>query len=77
MLFDRADPLNPINRRISLLVMTKRAVEAALATDAPLAAALQNAAPVAETGDGTAQAESGAAPQRPAPASPPLASARS
>jgi chemotaxis protein MotB len=38
VLFDRADALNPINRRISIIVMTRRAEEAALATDAPLEA---------------------------------------
>jgi len=37
VLFDRDDPMNPINRRISIIVMTKRAEEAALKTDAPLA----------------------------------------
>jgi chemotaxis protein MotB len=36
VLFDRRDSHNPINRRISIIVMTKRAEEAALATDAPL-----------------------------------------
>ena len=36
VLFDRDDPMNPINRRISIIVMTKRAEEAALKTDAPL-----------------------------------------
>ncbi|MEO7775777.1 MAG: flagellar motor protein MotB [Steroidobacteraceae bacterium] len=33
VLFDKKDPMNPINRRISLIVMTKKAEEAALATD--------------------------------------------
>jgi chemotaxis protein MotB len=33
--FVSAEPLNPINRRISIIVMTKHAEEAALATDAP------------------------------------------
>jgi chemotaxis protein MotB len=33
--FVKAEPLNPINRRISIIVMTKHAEEAALATDAP------------------------------------------
>jgi chemotaxis protein MotB len=42
VLFDRMDPLNPINRRISIIVMTRKAEEAALATDAPLAAVLPN-----------------------------------
>ncbi|MGH8140103.1 MAG: flagellar motor protein MotB [Steroidobacteraceae bacterium] len=33
VLFDRADPQNPINRRISIVVMTRQAEEAALKTD--------------------------------------------
>ena len=36
VLFDKAQPLNPINRRISIIVMTKQAEKAALTTDAPL-----------------------------------------
>lgn len=35
VLFDRNNPRNPINRRISLIVMTKRAEEAALKSDVP------------------------------------------
>jgi chemotaxis protein MotB len=48
VLFDKNDPMNPINRRISIIVMTKRAEEAALKTDAPLAKVFENAAPAAE-----------------------------
>jgi chemotaxis protein MotB len=33
VLFDKRDPQNPINRRISIVVMTKQAEEAALRTD--------------------------------------------
>ncbi len=33
VLFDRQDPQNPINRRISIVVMTRQAEEAALKTD--------------------------------------------
>jgi chemotaxis protein MotB len=33
VLFDKVDPQNPINRRISIVVMTKRAEEAAMKTD--------------------------------------------
>jgi chemotaxis protein MotB len=33
VLFDKAEPQNPINRRISIVVMTKQAEAAALATD--------------------------------------------
>jgi len=39
VLFDKDNPRNPINRRISIIVMTKQAEEAALATDSPQAAA--------------------------------------
>jgi chemotaxis protein MotB len=35
VLFDRENPRNPINRRISIIVLTKRADEAALRTDVP------------------------------------------
>ena len=35
VLFDKKDPANPINRRISIIVMTKKAEEAAHATDDP------------------------------------------
>ncbi len=35
VLFDRANPYNPINRRISIIVMTKSAEATALSTDAP------------------------------------------
>jgi len=72
VLFDKNDPLNPINRRISIIVMTKRAEEAALKTDAPLA--WQSTKPAAETVDGAANVES-AAPSAAASPVPPLASA--
>ena len=49
VLFDREDPHNPINRRISIIVMTKLAEEAALKTDAPLQA--QGEAVAAPTGE--------------------------
>jgi chemotaxis protein MotB len=35
VLFDKANPFNPINRRISIIVMTKSAEATALSTDAP------------------------------------------
>jgi chemotaxis protein MotB len=35
VLFDRADPRNPINRRISIIVMTRQAERDALKTDTP------------------------------------------
>jgi len=33
VLFDKQDPQSPINRRISIVVMTRQAEEAALKTD--------------------------------------------
>ena len=39
VLFVKDEPLNPINRRISIIVMTRRAEDAALSTDAPVPAA--------------------------------------
>ncbi|MFO1455559.1 MAG: flagellar motor protein MotB [Steroidobacteraceae bacterium] len=36
VLFDKVQPRNPINRRISIIVMTKRAEESALKTDVPI-----------------------------------------
>jgi chemotaxis protein MotB len=42
VLFDSTDPLNPINRRISIIVMTKQAEESAFSTDtAPAISAQQ------------------------------------
>jgi chemotaxis protein MotB len=38
VLFVKDEPLNPINRRISIIVMTRRAEDAALSTDAPVSA---------------------------------------
>ena len=49
VLFDAGNPLNPINRRISIVVMTKEAEDAALTrnqgTPAPVPAAAAAAAP--------------------------------
>ncbi len=56
--FMKADPLNPINRRISIIVMTKHAEEAALATDSPQIApggAADPATPEASTGGAPAE----------------------
>ena len=36
VLFDRADPRDPINRRISIIVMTRQAEADALKTDTPV-----------------------------------------
>ncbi len=83
VLFDKNDPMNPINRRISIIVMTKRAEEAALKTDAPLAKTFENAAPTAPAGDAAVPATevptpAGAPPPAGAPKYPipPVASAR-
>ena len=68
VLFVRDEPLNPVNRRISIIVMNRRAEDAALSTDAPMSGTT--------TPDGPAiPAEPGAEPPKsvdPAPgASPP------
>jgi chemotaxis protein MotB len=50
VLFDKSDPAAPINRRISIIVMTKRAEESALKSDVPGGArsnAADDAAPAA------------------------------
>ncbi len=44
VLFDRDNPRNPINRRISIVVLTKEAEQEALKTDVPLQAAKAEAA---------------------------------
>jgi chemotaxis protein MotB len=51
VLFDKANPLNPINRRISLIVMTREAAEKATRTEEAQAgtAETQTAAPSAAT----------------------------
>jgi chemotaxis protein MotB len=62
VLFDKENTRNPINRRISIIVMTKEADESALKTDAmPQSAAAQAAA---------ATAPATMAPAEPSPASP-------
>jgi chemotaxis protein MotB len=62
VLFDKENTRNPINRRISIIVMTKEADESALKTDAmPQSAAAQAAA---------ASAPATMAPAEPSPASP-------
>jgi chemotaxis protein MotB len=57
VLFDKQNPLNPINRRISIIVMTKRAEEAALKNDVPqvvpAAAQVDSAAPAAPAATAT------------------------
>jgi chemotaxis protein MotB len=39
VLFDKANPRSPINRRISIIVMTHEAEEEAIKTEVPLSAA--------------------------------------
>ncbi|MBV9247942.1 MAG: flagellar motor protein MotB [Acetobacteraceae bacterium] len=76
VLFDKAQPQNPINRRISIVVMTKQAEQAALATDVA-AAETPATTPAAPAGGPQAAPPS---PAGPAPAaaipsaSPPAAS---
>jgi chemotaxis protein MotB len=66
VLFDRGNPRDPINRRISIIVMTKDAEEVALKTDMPVAlpAASGSGAAAGATASGTGGA---AASQAPAP----------
>ena len=72
VLFDKADPQNPINRRISIVVMTKQAEEAALKTDvaaeAPAEPADHAPAPAVQP---AATAENAAVPTPRAPLPPP------
>jgi len=60
VLFDKDNPRNPINRRISIIVLTREAEASALKTDAPA----QNAA------NGAEGATDAAAPEGPAAAAP-------
>ena len=48
VLFDTADPLNPINRRISIIVMNKQAEEAVRNEDMKLAAPIEPTPPTKE-----------------------------
>jgi chemotaxis protein MotB len=56
-LFDKADPLNPVNRRISIIVLTRKAEESMLKDTVPLPApneppsAAASGAPVERTGE--------------------------
>jgi chemotaxis protein MotB len=71
VLFDKVEPLNPINRRISIIVMTKRAESAALATDAPQPLPERTPAPDASPPGASTEAVPPAAPA--AQAAPPAA----
>ena len=50
VLFDKSNPRSPINRRISIIVMTHEAEEEAIRTEVPALAAAANAEPTAVTG---------------------------
>jgi chemotaxis protein MotB len=63
VLFDRQDPQNPINRRISIVVMTRQAEEAALKTDV----VSQSRAPAPSAAPGQAASESQASASASAP----------
>ena len=84
VLFDKADPQNPINRRISIVIMTKQAEEDALRTDvvrtepegpviAPKLTMPDDAVPVGNVPTGPMPLGAGAAPV-PATAAAPAAS---
>lgn len=51
VLFDKVNPESPINRRISIIVMTKQAEESALKTDSPAVAASADATETEETAE--------------------------
>ena len=73
VLFDKDNPRNPVNRRISIVVMTKKAEEAALTTDtaAPIAIpAGGDAAATGTTGAAATSAASSPATATPAGAAP-------
>jgi chemotaxis protein MotB len=64
VLYDKAQPLNPINRRISIIVMNKRAEEAALKDGGSVDIDAETGDPIDDT---QAEAASGAAAADPAP----------
>jgi chemotaxis protein MotB len=65
VLFVKDEPLNPINRRISIIVMTRRAEDAALSTDAPLSGTTAPGGPVSTAALPAADAAAAAAPAGP------------
>jgi chemotaxis protein MotB len=77
VLFDQANPYNPINRRISIIVMTKSAEAIALSTDAPdveiarktIESGAAESVPVAQPGAATGASE--VTPPATSPADPP------
>jgi chemotaxis protein MotB len=73
VLFNKAEPQSPINRRISIVVMTKQAEQAALATD--VASAETPAEPTPAAPAGASEAAPTPAAPAPAPAVAPAANA--
>jgi chemotaxis protein MotB len=65
VLFVKDEPLNPINRRISIIVMTRRAEDAVLSTDAPLSGTTVPGEPTSTAALPAADAASVAAPAGP------------
>jgi chemotaxis protein MotB len=68
VLFDRENPYNPINRRISIIVMTKSAEARALSSDAPDVEATRLRIEAGESLSGLAPAPDAAAAAQPAAA---------
>ena len=73
VLFVKDEPFNPVNRRISIIVMTRRAEDAALSTDAPLSdtpapaePTSSTALPAADPAPGAVSAAPAASPDGPA-----------
>jgi chemotaxis protein MotB len=66
VLFVKDEPFNPVNRRISIIVMTRRAEDAALSTDAPLSDTPAPAEPTSSTALPAADAAPGAVSAAPA-----------
>jgi len=72
VLFDKQNPYNPINRRISIIVMTKSAEATALSTDAPDVEVAREAIESGQASNAAVPAAGGdvaAAPEASAPAS--------
>jgi chemotaxis protein MotB len=71
VLFDKQDPQNPINRRISIVVMTKQAEEAALKTDMASGTSVAPAPTATRPEQPTPAAAIATQPAESAPATPP------
>ncbi len=71
VLFDKGHPDNPINRRISIVVMTKQAEEEALKTDTAAPTPAATADPASGPGAGPVLNPSGTAPAAATPAGAP------